>query len=443
MKKLILPIAVLAISLLGTLTGVPIANAASPYDGMFDNQSDLTLTTQYCPTPYNTHDFSVDWFEYATDATKSVYTGDPYGNELTMDAMRTALSNGGYFFIEKFQPDRFRVYFSYDSNAKLEFRENPQNAGYYEGNLVSTNDSNNIGSIVVMSKVDAYYPSGCGDGEWTQAQRDYDTGSTVFAKMRTVGYGGLSGDSHKKVWMSTFPVTYPNGYEGTVLSDGGASVAPLDEKPQIEMDSMIDWHGSFSEQRFYAFDVPPFLCTDGFPPRMNIELWDKTDEANRTLIVSEQVSSNSKLDYDFPRVYEVRKYEIVSWFSCTDGTLFVEPGASFYEFEITQAGQLGTTVSMENCLTQDYPFITWDGCKDNIAMVTDALTFGTVKLGNDYNFNNQCRTLGTIGDWMNLDNKTVCPVMPESVRNIITPFITFALGLMTIKFIASKTGSSM
>jgi hypothetical protein len=76
-------------------------------------------------------------------------------------------------------------------------------------------------------------------------------------------------------------------------------------------------------------------------------------------------------------------------------------------------------------------------------MVTDALTFGTVKLGNDYNFNNQCRTLGTIGDWMNLDNKTVCPVMPESVRNIITPFITFALGLMTIKFIASKTGSSM
>lgn len=64
-----------------------------------------------------------------------------------------------------------------------------------------------------------------------------------------------------------------------------------------------------------------------------------------------------------------------------------------------------------------------------------------IEIGNILTFNSisfirietsGCRTLGTIGDWLPLDNKTVCPQVPAEMRQVITPFITFGTMLLLV-----------
>lgn len=91
-----------------------------------------------------------------------------------------------------------------------------------------------------------------------------------------------------------------------------------------------------------------------------------------------------------------------------------------------------------SCVQETFPFIDFGACTGNIGKLLGLLTFNFLGIGGLFDAT-PCKTLGTLGEWINKPGQTVCPMIPEGVRNITTPFVTCALGLMMIAFISRQT----
>lgn len=94
-------------------------------------------------------------------------------------------------------------------------------------------------------------------------------------------------------------------------------------------------------------------------------------------------------------------------------------------------------VDWYSCVDNQAPFIHIPECVANFGVFAKMLSSDAINLGIP-SVNGSCRTLGTVGDWMRVENKQVCPKVPESVRNVVTPFIIFALSLLVVGYIARK-----
>lgn len=101
-----------------------------------------------------------------------------------------------------------------------------------------------------------------------------------------------------------------------------------------------------------------------------------------------------------------------------------------------------TRLNWYECINGNAPFIHVPACLANIGVITNLLSFGAIHFG-DSTAGDGCRTLGTVGDWIGSDSKVVCPAIPGEVRNIVTPFITFALGLVIVKYVAKKASNDV
>jgi len=107
----------------------------------------------------------------------------------------------------------------------------------------------------------------------------------------------------------------------------------------------------------------------------------------------------------------------------------------------TTAASCFAPLSFTDCMSPSFPFFDINKCYDNMTIITSMLTFNYAGFGNGWTASNQCYTLTTFNEWLHLSNPVVCPEMPATVRDIVTPFVTFFLGLITITFIAKRTGS--
>lgn len=83
------------------------------------------------------------------------------------------------------------------------------------------------------------------------------------------------------------------------------------------------------------------------------------------------------------------------------------------------------------CFSLTAPYIDIPACLSDINVVVNNLSFGAISFVKVPSAT-ECKTLGTIGKWLPLENKTVCPQIPKEIRDIITPFITFALGMIIV-----------
>ena len=91
-----------------------------------------------------------------------------------------------------------------------------------------------------------------------------------------------------------------------------------------------------------------------------------------------------------------------------------------------------------SCVQETFPFIDFGACTGNIGKLMGLLTFNFFGIGGLFDAT-PCKQLGTLGTWINRPGETVCPMIPENVRNITTPFVMSALGLMMIAFITRQT----
>lgn len=83
-----------------------------------------------------------------------------------------------------------------------------------------------------------------------------------------------------------------------------------------------------------------------------------------------------------------------------------------------------------NCVIEEAPYINFPDCRDQFIKIGNILTFNSISFISIEA--SGCRTLGTIGDWLPLENKTVCPQVPSEIRQVVTPFITFGTMLLLV-----------
>lgn len=102
--------------------------------------------------------------------------------------------------------------------------------------------------------------------------------------------------------------------------------------------------------------------------------------------------------------------------------------------------------ALEQCITDEAPYIDIFGCFDTLKYVINILSFGTFDFTGMFNwtFQPSCRELTIFDRWMNLEgqNRILCPMFSKEVRDTITPFVTIVFGT-TILVMVVRTVSGM
>lgn len=240
-------------------------------------------------------------------------------------------------------------------------------------------------------------------------------------------------------------VVYPQGYEGPLL-DGQSP--GFDEQsswtPDIKLLQGTDWLVELSDYNFFTFDKVAFTCGEhDLAPIINWEVWDITDDPNRVLIDTLIYGAPALVKYQAPKIQEDKIYEIVAYYSDCEGYTFTD--AETRQFTVKKDGNLKSTDLAAVCITEEFPYINIPNCLGDINDMFVTLTFRTpeadeVSGGGWTNLVNGCRQLQVIDDWIMKPDIVVCPQMPEQVRSIITPMVTFALALGVITFVANRQG---
>lgn len=239
-------------------------------------------------------------------------------------------------------------------------------------------------------------------------------------------------------------IVYPEGYDGEELPDSWNPPAPPSTlAPDIFMHSVVDFKGEFSDRNYLTTDgVLPVLCEPGaLVPIIHLTLFEGTSSMGEP-IDNITASASSVFWIDF-KAYEERygEFTILAAYDCGEG---YEPSFSEYSeynFEVDENGFL-VNQGFEECITSEFPYVDFDACWNNMGLLVNSLSFSTISFAPDWRIqDNGCRTLGTIGDWMHAEgsNRLVCPQFSSDIRGVVTPFITFLLGIVTLGILLTKT----
>lgn len=229
---------------------------------------------------------------------------------------------------------------------------------------------------------------------------------------------------------------YPTGFEGNNYNSTYVEPNPPNEHiPDIKMRGFNNWQGVFADNNFSTFDEVPFTCVGELAPIIRGELWDMS--ASPTVKLDDFTASATGIfTLDLPKITdEARNYKIVSWYECDDDEN-VFPYNHHYEFTIDKFGNLEQQTLTTSCLKDTFPYVEFDECMENVFGVVELLAFRNPNFGNEWALDTgDCATLAIFDEWLHLDNNVVCPAFSNTVRNLVTPFVLFLLGLSTIRII--------
>lgn len=235
------------------------------------------------------------------------------------------------------------------------------------------------------------------------------------------------------MFLSTYPITYPDAYEGEIIPETQNPVIPSNETPNWYTSDAVDYLVNIHDTNFNTFDGNPFLCQpDDLAPVLYWTIYNNTTNVQMATGVQ---SATSQINFQASKNNTLTEYRIEGYYDCGGDPIFTELGIKI--FSINQYGMLDNKI-LDDCLIPDFPFIDMNGCLNNVYAMIGLLSFNSVKFGNVWQTSDSCYNLVILDDWINLSNPTICPQFPSSVRNIITPFVTFILGIITIGFIVKR-----
>lgn len=238
-----------------------------------------------------------------------------------------------------------------------------------------------------------------------------------------------------------YDVNYPVDYEGQIIPDSYTPPIVYTYKPDISVLNVVDWKITLQDRNFNTFDGVPFTCDQGLAPIIEYDLFNND--------INERIDQGV-FSPTIPYEYQTEKYGIeteykfIGNYYCgsEDGQPTFSHQTTYY-FTVTKDG-LFIRETVEDCITSSFPFVDINGCISNLELLLNSLSFGAIKFPKWEFDTSGCRTLGTIGDWINVpsSSRTVCPQFPSSVRNIVTPFVTFVIGATILGAIATKSSRS-
>lgn len=268
-------------------------------------------------------------------------------------------------------------------------------------------------------------------------------------------------------FLSTFPINYPENYEGEII--------PETWSPPIEPTTIypiVAWNYSGEKRLFATGHIDPELCipikdTDGCYNKEWLTIkWQLIDTSDNS-ILKEKITSHwsEKFEYDDINIGDtlILKAKFLENTPIPYQPIDSSVTLGWVEFEIntiegTQSGSQyiqtcitdNSTMTCESpkqfkeCFQNTFPYVDMPSCVWNAQRIIEILTFDRIKLLPYAPTNtNGCVQLTKLGDWINLPNETVCPYFPKEVRDTITPFITTALAILIITFISRISRSNI
>lgn len=237
----------------------------------------------------------------------------------------------------------------------------------------------------------------------------------------------------------------PQNYDGYVPKNGDRPinnpVGYTSYVPKFVVHDNFDTSKPFrveiSDSNFLTIDKIAFTCEGGLAPVLYYEIWDRLNVdiiGDEVLLYQGYLNATAPIIRDLPVASSQKYYRVIGWYDCGSGAF---PNSNFLDFSLNPQGTLNNTSEFDLCMKPDFPFMDLKACVDNFETIVNMLAFGQLKLGNTWIFETgQCRSINFIGGWLHLNNKYICPIFPNYVRDTVTPFVTFLLGLLSLQFIS-------
>lgn len=424
MKTKLILLAFIALSLFGALSGAPSANAVSDYDLAYRTEESVILTRTGCE-PIDISESWTDIIYSISDGWETFAYNYDYrtqaGEDLT-DAVVSGQHSVSSYYASSINPALgfiAKINFSVTQNGTLSFYD------YGTRKSVITNDNDNT-----MQQVTIWMNASC------QAK--------VYEYMRPTEFGFVSAEisndisplesagSYINYYAQRFDVVYPPDYEGEeIVTSPFEPPDYLDFVPNFHISSITKYIATIHDINFNTFDANPFLCDDEFAPVINWSIYTSGDE----LITTGTQSATAPIIYTLPEVEGQAEYYITGKYTCEGEDEFLFEGR--FDFTVDGNGNLLIDLYYE-CITDTFPFINVEQCVQNMWIFVELLSFGTFDFGNEYVAPTGCYDLVIIDSWINLEDPTVCPQFPSDIRNLVTPFVTLLLGMVTILFFTRK-----
>jgi len=402
------------------LFGESSAYASSPYDNVFSVVDNVSIN--HMQGAGTSRDYSLDWSSEAVAAAQAKC--DRIGGQSCQDAI--------------------------DLNNLVGSTDQDDNDW-----AVFADPSHNFYTIVYTTTPHT------GTTSWIQSNGDYflEFNSTSYNSIRSIniyywpeGYDhsdngsyalpssafGISVNGGYPVFISTFPITYPTGYEGDIIPETYDPPVVNDSTPDFFVVSSVNGLITVRDRRFNTFDNVPFLCEDGLTPYIRYTLQDLDH-----YLIFDTGGFSPTVDYQFqlPVKNEIINYEFSGRYDCGENTDPSFPNSSSVQFQLDPLGGLKTDL-FEECISQEFPFIHYQGCYENVMRMLNMLSFSSLKI-NGWTYNAQCRQLTVLGGWLGTQpGEVICPNFSPQVRNTVTPFIAFFLGLTMFGFVVRMRGNT-
>lgn len=406
-----------------SLSGSLPVKAASVYDGVVQIADDLIIKNYNNPSSGQI-DISVDWMIESIEAYDVWCSSGQSGACTLRDELSNVLLTPGasWAVVTNADQTEYYIYWSFSLNAEFEF--------YMESGVTPAIRA--TGDEVVRSGQFIYLPG-------NMFANSSGIMANGFAVDRGTSWGVASSSNPWLFFLSTFPVTYPTGYEGELIP--GIPAPPLDWTPNIELVSVIDWKIMLQDQNFNTFDPVPFTCNEGLTPIIQyILLNNDTSEEIDTGIFSPTVP----YEFQSERYGIETEYKFVGAYYCGDNN--DDPqfnNHTTYYFSVNASGVM--LLDTPSCFLDEFPFIDMNGCVLVIERFVSHLSFGTINFPQWDISPNECHALGPIGDWINVPvtSRLICPQFSATIRNAVTPFLTFVLGITVAGAIITKTSKDV
>lgn len=415
--------------LIGLFFSGSTVNAASDWDNIVQPVDNLIYNF-----PDTTIDITQDWYVEITEALR-IRCEDRGQTQYcaSYNAIQNMLDGSWAIFKDTYDDGQYTGYILYFTET---------NSGEYcqfEGTSDLKCYPGSEGKIWIVGSIG----NGAAAGNSYQYQTEKGIGIYGAPSQDTNGETVISGENYRyQPFVSTFPITYPSGYEGSEIPDSYNAPDTSTLAPDIFMHNVINYKGEFSDRNYLTTDQVQVLCSpDDLVPGISITLFAGTS-ALGTPLDTISASASSLFYIDFKQYDpEYGDFTIVAAYTCGEDSEPIFTEHSEYTFTVDQNGYL-VNEGFNSCITDTFPFVDFGGCIDNMGYLMNSLSFGGVSFASDWRIeDNGCRTVGTIGDWMGLEgnNRVLCPAFPEDVRNIVTPFVTFMLGVVTLGILLTKT----
>lgn len=459
MKRFLL-IALAFSSVLALFPAFP-AHASSVYDSVIKNGGSPVLTNAYnvgqgsCRTTPQTLDITTLYMQMINDPSYWVNTTNQSIISSELGDIISGETDGAWALVQYTSSDGY--------NPGSPYGVTDGCAGHQWVNLYYSNNSS-------ASFVDWYGSHGLQiAGAWGMVSFDLRAIQPVpdgafGVAYSTTGTGAaansfIQGDwytsSTEQMILSTFDIVYPSGYEGVVPPDSiSPPVTATDYSPQViinvaNRDITLVFCSSESNARC---NIPPALGS-GIGVQWAIVKHGSTDPDD---VIDSGQGLLRDSTFVHTKVVEYGSYDLVSNYYVP--IPFIQPETERYNAFRMQFAVDGSTYATDtehqnctstggvcddyspysDCFTTTSPWVNLDACWHNIGVLGNTLGFGSVGSLLDVGSFTTCHELGTLGDWLGLDDRTVCAQIPPGVRTVVTPFISLALAMILLGYLVKR-----